>query len=149
MRQKRFLREADLFDGLSLQPHPRTMLCDHIIFNSPAMSTPTEETPSFIHSDTFLHGLMKRQLKLSITCAAAFLIVLFGLPLLNYFAPVWMARRVWGFPMSWLILGVLFFPYVWVIAAWFIRKSMALEQTEVQWVKSIESAKESQPTDLH
>ena len=93
--------------------------------------TPPEET-DFIHSEEFLHGLMKHQLKLSISCAAAFLLLLFGMPLLNYFAPELMARRVGGFTVSWLVLGVLFFPYVWIIARWFITRSMALEAAEVE-----------------
>ena len=96
------------------------------------MSQPSAEKSDFIHSEEFLRGLMKRQLRLSITCASAFLLLLFGLPLLNYFAPEFMARRVGGFPLSWLVLGVLFFPYVWIIARWFISRSMALEDSEVR-----------------
>lgn len=75
---------------------------------------------------------MKRQLKLSITCAGSFLFLLVGLPLANYFAPAVMAQRVGGFTLSWLILGVLFFPYVWIIAKYFITKSIALENAEVR-----------------
>lgn len=85
----------------------------------------------FIHSEEFLHGLMKRQLKLSISCAAAFLVLLIGLPLLNYFAPEFMGQRVGGFTLSWLVLGVLFFPYVWIIARLFISRSIGLEDAEV------------------
>ena len=87
---------------------------------------------SFIHSEEFLRGLMKRQLRLSVICASAFLLLLFGLPLMNYFAPELMARRVGGFTLSWLVLGVLFFPYVWIIARVFIVRSMALEADEVR-----------------
>lgn len=93
--------------------------------------TPPKES-EFIHSEKFLHELMRRQLKLSISCAAAFLILLFGMPLLNYFAPEFMAQRVGGFTLSWLMLGVLFFPYVWIIARVFITRSMALEDDEVR-----------------
>lgn len=89
----------------------------------------------FIHSEEFLRGLMKRQLKLSIACAAAFLLLLFGLPILNYLAPELMAKRVGGFTLSWLVLGILFFPYVWVIAKWFITRSIALENDEVRAVE--------------
>ena len=46
-----------------------------------------------MHSEAFLHSLMRRQLRLSISCAMAFLIVLLGLPLANYFAPELMAKR--------------------------------------------------------
>ena len=100
-------------------------------FNKTMSQIPPKET-DFIHSEEFLHGLMKRQLKLSISCATAFLLLLFGLPLLNYYAPELMGRRVGGFTLSWLILGVLFFPYVWIIARLFITRSMALETDEVR-----------------
>lgn len=96
------------------------------------MTQPPPDRTDFIHSEEFLSGLMKRQLKLSISCASAFLILLFGLPLMNYLAPVFMAQRVGGFTLTWLILGVLFFPYVWLIAKWFIVRSMALENAEVK-----------------
>jgi uncharacterized membrane protein (DUF485 family) len=88
-----------------------------------------------VHSEEFLHTLMRRQLKLSIACAATFLVALLGLPLLNYFAPALMATRVAGFTLSWLILGVLFFPFVWIISWRFIKRSIALEQDEVNSVK--------------
>ena len=96
------------------------------------MSDPIHDDSDFIHSEEFLQGLMSRQLKLSIACATAFIVLLFGLPLMNYLAPELMAKRVGGFTLTWLILGVLFFPYVWVIAKWFIVRSIALEEAEVQ-----------------
>jgi len=55
-----------------------------------------------MHSEEFLHSLMRKQLKLSITCALAFLLVLFGLPVANYVAPELMAKRVFGFTLTWL-----------------------------------------------
>jgi uncharacterized membrane protein (DUF485 family) len=92
--------------------------------------------PTDIHSESFLHRLMRRQLKLSIACAATFMVALLGLPLLNYFAPELMAQRVGGFTLTWLILGVLFFPYVWIISFWFIKNSIALEESEVREVEA-------------
>ena len=56
---------------------------------------PEREQPE-VHSESFLHSLMARQLKLSIACAVTFLIALLGLPLANYFWPEWMATRVFG-----------------------------------------------------
>jgi uncharacterized membrane protein (DUF485 family) len=95
-----------------------------------------------IHSESFLHSLMARQLKLSIACALTFLVALLGLPLLNYFFPEAMAARVFGFTLTWFVLGVLFFPFVWVISYVFIRRSMALERAEVEEVAR-EGAKEA------
>ncbi|MFT3991476.1 MAG: DUF485 domain-containing protein [Luteolibacter sp.] len=91
--------------------------------------------PGLLHSDAFLNGLMKRQLRLSIACGAAFVVLLVGLPLANYLAPQFMARRVGGFTLSWLVLGVLFFPYVWIISKIFIVRSIALENAEVARVE--------------
>ena len=65
------------------------------------MHDPLPEHKDFIHSEEFLQRLMRRQLRLSIACAAAFCIVLFGLPLLNYWAPDLMATRVGGFTLMW------------------------------------------------
>ena len=74
---------------------------------------------------------MRRQLALSVSCAAMFLIALLGLPLLNYFAPQLMATRVAGFTLTWLLVGILFFPFVWIISWVFIKRSIALEEDEV------------------
>src|SRR5262245_26616010 len=80
-----------------------------------------------VHSEAFLHSLMRRQLRLSICCAAAFLTALLGLPLANFFFPEVMATRVLGFTLTWLILGIGFFPAVWIISWVFIQRSLALE----------------------
>ena len=77
---------------------------------------------------------MRRQLRLSVACAGAFLLVLLGLPLLNYLAPTLMATTLGGFTLTWLVLGILFFPFVWLIAWIFIRRSIALEETEARAV---------------
>ncbi len=100
------------------------------------MSHPTPPADDAVHSESFLRTLMRRQLALSTACAAMFLVVLLGLPLLNYYAPAAMATRVGGFTLSWLILGVLFFPFVWIISWRFIRRSIDLEQDEVAQVRN-------------
>ena len=94
-----------------------------------------------MHSEEFLHELMRKQLKLSIACALAFLVVLLGLPLANYFLPELMATRVFGFTLTWFLLGIGFFPAVWVIAFYFIRRSIALEDEEVAEVARDEREK--------
>ena len=99
------------------------------------MSSSTPPTQDPVHSESFLHSLMRRQLQLSVACAAAFLIVLLGLPLANYLAPELMATRVAGFTLTWLILGVLFFPAVWAISFVFIKRSIWLEEDEVRQVE--------------
>jgi uncharacterized membrane protein (DUF485 family) len=98
------------------------------------MKNSSAEKPD-IHSESFLHALMRRQLKLSIACAATFMIALLGMPLANYFLPELMATRVFGFTLTWFILGVAFFPFVWIISYVFIKRSIALEESEVKEVQ--------------
>ena len=96
---------------------------------------PSSPHDDVVHSESFLRSLMRRQLALSVSCAATFMVALLGMPLLNYFAPQLMAMRVGGFTLSWLVLGVLFFPFVWVISYIFIKRSIALEEHEVAQVQ--------------
>lgn len=105
------------------------------------MQTSKPEKKVDIHSEAFLHSLMRKQLKLSITCALAFLLVVLGLPLANYFAPELMAKRIFGFTLTWFFLGIGFFPAVWCISFYFIKRSIALENEEVAEVQSSNSTK--------
>ncbi len=103
---------------------------------------PTPPSPGdVVHSESFLRTLVRRPHALSVSCAATFLVALLGMPLLNYFAPALMATRVAGFTVSWLFLGVLFFPFVWVISYVFIQRSIALENEEVAQVRRDKEAR--------
>ena len=110
------------------------------------MQPPASDKPD-VHSEAFLRSLMRKQLRLSIACALAFLLVLLGLPLANYFWPEFMATRVFGgFTLTWFLLGISFFPAVWAIAFGFIRRSIALEKEETAEVMRGEREKENQKT---
>ena len=98
------------------------------------MQTPKPEKKPDMHSEEFLSSLMRKQLKLSITCALSFLLVVLGLPLANYFAPELMAQRFLGFTLTWFFLGIGFFPAVWCISFYFIKRSIKLEEEEVKEV---------------
>jgi len=99
------------------------------------MQPPKSERKPDMHSEEFLHSLMRKQLKLSIACAMSFLLVVLGLPLMNYIFPELMAERIGGFTLTWFVLGIGFFPAVWCIAFYFIKRSIALENEEVAEVK--------------
>ena len=104
------------------------------------MNQPAAEPKLDPHSEAFLHRLMARQLRLSIACAATFVIALIALPLLNYYAPELMSGRIFGFTVTWFVLGVLFFPFVWVISYFFIKRSIALEEAEARSVEASDKA---------
>ena len=75
-------------------------------------------------------ALMKRQAALSIKVAAVFLILIFGLPLLTYFKPDWSQTPVFGFPLSWFLLGLAFYPLTWALSYYFVVASEKLEAEE-------------------
>jgi uncharacterized membrane protein (DUF485 family) len=80
-----------------------------------------------VHSEQYLRLVMSAQLKLSLKCFAVFVIILLGVPLVNYYLPEIVNMRVWGFTLSWLFLGVLFYPLTWLIARIYVTRSLALE----------------------
>ena len=105
------------------------------------MQPPEPDPKPDLHSEEFLHALMRKQLKLSIACALAFLVVLLGLPLANYYCPELMATRIFGFTLTWFMLGIGFFPAVWIISFVFIRRSIKLEEEEVAEAAKADSGK--------
>lgn len=71
--------------------------------------------------------IMRRQAGLSLRVASVFLAMILGLPLLNRLAPELAARDVFGFPASWLFLGVLFYPITVALSVVFVRSSDRIE----------------------
>lgn len=74
---------------------------------------------------------MRRQARLGLRVAAAFVLILIGLPLLNLYYPDAMAGRVGGFTLTWLLLAVLFYPVTWLLSWIFVRGSDRAEDAIV------------------
>jgi uncharacterized membrane protein (DUF485 family) len=74
-----------------------------------------------------LGRVMRRQVRLSLGVASVFLGIVLLLPIFNLYFPNLAAQKVGGFTLTWLILGVLFYPITWGLSALFIRQSNALE----------------------
>jgi uncharacterized membrane protein (DUF485 family) len=77
--------------------------------------------------------VMHEQAALSLKVAAVFVVLVFGLPLVNNFLPELANTRVLGFTATWLFLGVLFFPITWALSAYFIRESNRIEAECADW----------------
>lgn len=71
--------------------------------------------------------IMRRQAGLSLKIAAVFLVLLLGLPLVNRYAPAVAQYPVFGFPASWLFLGVLFYPITVALSVIFVGASDRIE----------------------
>lgn len=82
------------------------------------------------------HTVMRRQATLSLRVAAVFLVIIFGLPLVNNYAPS-IANATNSatlkFTASWLFLGLLFFPITWLLSAYFIQTSDKIESECADW----------------
>jgi uncharacterized membrane protein (DUF485 family) len=79
------------------------------------------------------HAVMRRQASLSLRVTAIFVVMLFGLPLVNDFMPHLANASVMGFTLSWLFLGVLFYPITWLLSSYFIRESNRIEAECADW----------------
>ncbi|MGN6271838.1 MAG: DUF485 domain-containing protein [Protaetiibacter sp.] len=69
----------------------------------------------------YIRSLIRSQLRAAIVCAAAFVVVLVGVPLVFTLVPGLDAARVAGIPVSWIVLGAGLFPVLIAIAAIYVR----------------------------
>jgi hypothetical protein len=97
-----------------------------------ALQEIAEQTP---YGEVLLEDLMRRQRRLAISVATVFLIVLLGLPLMNLGFPSLVQMHVLGLPMSWLALAILIYPFVWVLAWYFVSTSRKYEDEFTELVK--------------
>ncbi|GAB6158830.1 hypothetical protein JCM39194_20300 [Desulfotomaculum varum] len=93
------------------------------------------KTVQEMHQEGYLKFVMARQLRLSLSLFGVFILILTGLPMLNYYLPDLLNYRILGFTVSWLLLGVLFYPLTWVVAFIYVKKSLQMEQQIVQEVR--------------
>lgn len=83
--------------------------------------------------ELYLQGLLRAQLRLALTVLGVLAAVLLGLPLAFALAPATRSLQVAGLPLPWVVLGVLLYPAMVGLAAWFDRHASRLERrfTEV------------------
>jgi hypothetical protein len=74
-----------------------------------------------------LGAIMRRQARLSLGVAAIFLVLVLGLPFVNFGAAGVAQLPVGGFSATWLFLGLLFYPITWGLSAYFVRASEKVE----------------------
>ena len=91
------------------------------------------------------HRVMKRQAALSLRVAAVFIVLLFGLPLVNAFLPDLANTNIGGFTATWLFLGVLFYPITVALSFYFVRHSDRIEADCLDWRAVLDD--ESKPED--
>lgn len=89
--------------------------------------------------------VMHKQAVLSLRVAVIFIILILGIPLVNFYRPDLAGIPILGFTASWLFLAVLFYPITWALSFYFVTQSDRLEAQSVHWQEEIGSI----PTDTH
>lgn len=87
----------------------------------------SREIPDSAEQRRLAQAVMRRQLSLSLKVAAVFVVILLGLPLVNYFMPSLANAPIGGYTLTWLFLAVLFYPVTWLLSYVFIRRSNDIE----------------------
>ncbi len=87
------------------------------------------------YGQIFLNDLVRRQRRLALSVACVFLLLLFGLPLVNLASPQVASLPVLGLSLSWLVLAVLVYPLLLVLAWYFTTTARALEDEFVDLVR--------------
>ena len=87
------------------------------------------------YGQIFLNDLVRRQRRLALSVAGVFLLLLFGLPLVNLAFPEVAALPVMGLSLSWLLLAVLVYPLLLALAWYFTTTARALEDEFVDLVR--------------
>lgn len=78
--------------------------------------------------ELYLEGLLRAQLRLALVVLGAAAAALLGLPLLFVVIPATRSVSVAGIPVPWIVLGVLLYPAMVGVAAWFDRHAGRLER---------------------
>ena len=123
---------AEGLDGLELLDDAAVLEEPSFHPDEDALQEIAEQTP---YGEILLEDLIRRQLRLAVSVAAVFLVVLFGLPLMSLLFPDLVTVRVLGLPMSWLALAVLIYPFLWTLAVYFVSTSRKYEDEFTEIVK--------------
>jgi low affinity Fe/Cu permease len=99
------------------------------------MSVPSRDVHSLSEAQhrKLAHLVMRRQASLSLRVASVFAVLLFGLPLVNLYWPALANRSFFGFTVTWLFLGVLFYPITILLSFYFVQNSDRIETECADW----------------
>jgi hypothetical protein len=78
--------------------------------------------------EIYLQGLLRAQLRLSLTVLGVGVLALGGLPVLFLAVPATRELGVLGIPFPWLVLGGLVYPVAALAARWYARAAERLER---------------------
>ena len=125
--------DIDLRDALdALDDESALEALEALLPDDQSLQEVAEQTP---YGEILLQDLIRRQLTLAISVAAVFLVVLFGLPLMNLLFPELMRVHVLGLPLAWLVLAALMYPFIWALALYYVATSKKYDDEFTHLVK--------------
>jgi uncharacterized membrane protein (DUF485 family) len=89
--------------------------------------------------EALVRGLVRAQLAVALRLAALVAVGLGGLPLVFAFAPKLAQFRLFGVPLPWLLLGVLAYPFLFLIGYVYVRLAERNEQDFTELVERRET----------
>ncbi|HLH23248.1 MAG TPA: DUF485 domain-containing protein [Chloroflexota bacterium] len=124
-----------LDDWLAAEPLDEAAVLDALEALLPADEALQEIAEQTAYGEVLMQDLVRRQLRLGLSVAAVFLVILLGLPLMNLLFPALVQMRLLGLPMAWLALAVLVYPFVWALALYFVSTARKYEDEFTALVK--------------
>ena len=100
----------------------------------------TQQSPV---GDALLRGLIRTQLAHALRLAAVVVVGLGGLPLLFAAVPAVVHARLFGVSLPWLLLGVLAYPFLYLIGVVYVHLA---ERNEQEFVALVEDRGQHPPT---
>lgn len=92
--------------------------------SSPRLREFSEQTEV---GSVFLQALVRRQLRLSLTVAGAFVAFLAVQPLISEVWPAWGDLQLAGIPVTWLVLGVGSYPLLVWLGRRYVRRAEEID----------------------
>ncbi|KGN39992.1 membrane protein [Knoellia aerolata] len=77
--------------------------------------------------DVYLAGLMRAQLRLSLSVLSALVLAVAGFSVLLIAVPAARTTVLFGLPLPWLVLGVAIYPATWLTARTYVRQAERIE----------------------
>lgn len=99
----------------------------------PRRSTDAEIDDQSAIGEIYMRSLVRAQLRLAASVLGVLAVTVGGLPLAFRYLPDVFAWRVLGVPFSWVLLGFAIYPWLALLAWWYVRSAESNERafTEV------------------
>jgi hypothetical protein len=88
--------------------------------------------------EVYVSSLLRDQLALAIRILLTLALCLGPLPLLFHLAPGLAEVRLAGFPVTWLVLGVLVYPFLLLLGWAYVRRAERIEQAFAELLREAE-----------